>query len=144
MQRRTGTEYVRKIDFVFYHEAEIRDAVLDAREGNAPPPGGARSKNHISNPTEAKALRNLSPLRNVRVRGEYLEWPEDWLRVIDAVYAWCDGDHLIVARDRYSNEDYRQTCAKLNISGTTYYSLLNEVRQRAALCAVQFGVIKVC
>ncbi len=143
MQRRTGTEYVKKIDFVFYHEHEIRAAVRDARAGSKPQ-GGIRGKNHISNPTEAQAIRNVSPLRSVRVRGESLEWPEDWLRVVDAVYGWCTGDRLIVAHDRYHNVDYADTCAKMCISSKTYYNFLNDVRQRAALCAVQLGLIKVC
>lgn len=142
MQRRTGTEYMRKIDFVFYHEREIREAIQDAREN-----GGKRSvhrKNHISDPTAAEAIRNVTPLRSVRVHGSSLEWPEHWLRVIDAVYAWCDNDRLVVAKDRYRNEDYRCTCAKLNISEAKYYKLFKDVRRYAALCAVQLGVVKVC
>lgn len=143
MQRRTGTEYMRKIDFVFYNEREIREAVLDAREGNEK--RGAKNKNHVSDPTAAKAIRSVMPLKSVRVRGVSLAWPEHWLKVVDAVYAWCKGDRLIVAKNRYiNNEDYRRTCIKLSISRTQYYRILNEVRQRAALCAVQFGVIKVC
>ncbi len=143
MQRRTGTNYVKKIDFVFYHEHEIREAVRDARAGSKPQ-GGFRGKNHISNPTEAQAIRNVSPLKQAKVCGEYLAWPEKWLEVIDAVYLWCDDNHRSVARDRYSKKDYRQTCDRLHISDKTYYNLLNEVRQYAAVCAAQFGVIAVC
>lgn len=142
MQRRTGTEYMRKIDFVFYHEREIREAVLDARESAGKQ--GARNKNHIGDPTAARAIRNVTPLRSVRVRGMHLEWPEHWLQVVDAVYTWCTGDRLVVARDRYQGIDYADTCVKLSISTKTYYNLLNDIRQRAALCAVQLGVIKVC
>lgn len=144
MQRRTGTEYVKKIDFVFYHEHEIREAVRDARASSTPQQNGFRGKNHISNPTEAQALRNVTLLKQIKVCGRYLVYPEKWLKVIDAVYLWCDDDHRTVARDRYSGEDYRQTCAKLTIAEATYYNLLNEVRQYAALCAAQFGVIEVC
>lgn len=142
MQRRTGTEYMRKIDFVFYNERAIREAVLDAREGAGK--SAARNKNHIGDPTAAKAIRNVTPLRSVRVRGMHLEWPEHWLKVVDAVYAWCIGDRQVVAEDRYHGVDYADTCVKLSISTKTYYNILNEVRQRAALCAVQLGVIKVC
>lgn len=142
MQRRTGTEYMRKIEFVFYHEREIREAILDAREGASAQ--SVRNKNKISNPTAAKALRNITPLRSVRVCGAPLEWPEHWMQVVDAVYSWCTGDLLVVARDRYSGVDYADTCVKLSISTKTYYNLLTCVRQHAALCAVQLGVIKVC
>ena len=143
MQRRTGTEYVKKIDFVFYHEHDIREAVRDARAGSRPQEG-LRGKNHISNPTEAQAIRNVSPIRRVKVCGEYLVWPERWLEVVDAVYLWCDETHRNVARDRYSKKDYRRTCMRLCISRTQYYRMLNNVRRRAALCAVQLGVVKVC
>lgn len=142
MHRQTGTEYVRKIDFVFYHEREIREAVLDAREGAGKQ--AARNKNRIGDPTAARAIRNVTPLQSVRVRGTRLEWPEHWLQVVDAVYAWCAGDRLVVARDRYQGIDYADTCVKLSISTKTYYNLLDGVRQYAALCAVQLGVIKVC
>lgn len=144
MQRRTGTEYVKKVDFVFYHEHEIREAVRDARASSTPQQGGFRGKNHISNPTEAQALRNVTPIKQVRVCGEDLVWPENWLKVIDAVYLWCDDNHRSVARNRYSGEDYRQTCDRLHISDKTYYNLLNDVRNYAAVCAAQFGVIEVC
>jgi hypothetical protein len=133
---------MRKIDFVFYNERAIREAVLDAREGAGK--SAARNKNHIGDPTAAKAIRNVTPLRSVRVRGMHLEWPEHWLKVVDAVYAWCTGDRQVVAADRYHGVDYADTCVKLSISTKTYYNILNEVRQRAALCAVQLGVIKVC
>lgn len=142
MQRITGNGYMRKIDFVFYHEHEIRAAVLDAREGANVQSG--RGGGQVGDPTASRALKNITPLLSVRVRGDKLEWPEHWLKVVDATYAWCDGDRLIVAKDRYGGVDYSDTCAKICISAKTYYNLLRDVRQYAALCAAQLGVIKVC
>ncbi|MBR3459146.1 MAG: hypothetical protein IKH16_13495 [Selenomonadaceae bacterium] len=141
MQRKTGNGYIRKIDFVFYNEKQIREAVLDARNRPRMP---EQNGSGIGDPTASTAIRNVTPLRGVTVKGELLEWPEDWLRVVDATYAWCDNDRLIVARDRYSGVDYRLTCAKITISGKTYYNFLDDVRVYASLCAAQLGLIKVC
>ncbi len=141
MQRKRTEGYVRKIEFVFYNEKLIREAVLDAR--NRPRQLG-RNGSGIGDPTGSQAIRNVTPLRSVTVKGELLGRPEDWLRVVDATYVWCDKDRLIVARDRYNGVDYRLTCAKLSISGKTYYNFLNDVRAYASLCAAQLGLIKVC
>ena len=141
MQRTRTKGYVRKIEFVFYNEKLIREAVLNAR--NRPRQLG-RNGSGIGDPTGSQAIRNVTPLRSVTVKGELLDRPEDWLRVVDATYVWCDYDRLIVARDRYNGVDYRLTCAKLSISGKTYYNFLDDVRVYASLCAAQLGMIKVC
>ena len=142
MQRMTGNGDMRKIDFVFYHENEIRAAVLDAREGANVQSG--RGGGQVGDPTASRALKNMTPLLSVRVRGDKLDWPEHWLKVVDATYAWCDGDRMIVAHDRYHNVSYADTCAKLNITKSGYYRIVKEVRHYAELCAVQLGLIKVC
>lgn len=139
--RRTGQGYIRVIDFVFYNEKKIRLAVLAAREDV---PYAGKSGSSVGDPTASKAIRNATPLRSVMVGGEKLEWPEDWLRVIDATYAWCDNDRLIVAKDRYTGVDYRETCAKLSIGTSQYFRLIDDARNHAALCAAQLGLIKVC
>ena len=139
-QRRTGSEHIRKIEFVFYNERAIREAVAEARAGGCAPKG--RNGSGVSDPTASAAIRNVTPLKSVKVRGEQLEQPEAWLRVVDAVYAWCDQDRLAVAKDRYSGIDYRETCANLSISDTTRRAMLQDVRHFASLCAVQMGLIK--
>lgn len=141
MTQRIRTDgYVKKIEFVFYNEEKIRQAVMDAR--NLPRvPGKNGSK--VSDPTASQAIRNVTPLRRVRINGEYLEWPEAWLQVVDATYAWCDHDRLIVARDKYSNLYYRETCVKLSISQSTYSRFLADIRHYASLCAAQSGLIRI-
>ena len=137
-QRRTGSEYIRKIDFVFYNEKRIKEAVLDAR--NAPRQAG-RNGSGVGDPTASEAIRNATPIRSVRIGQSELERPEDWIRVVRVTYEWCDRDRLIVARDRYSGVDYRETCAKLCISDTTRRAMLQDVRHHASLCAAQLGLI---
>ena len=139
MQRRRTEGYVRKIEFVFYNEEKIRVAVMDAR--NLPQIPG-KNGSQIGDPTASRAIRNVTPLRRVSIHGEYLEWPEAWLEVVEATYKWCDYDRLIVAKDRYSGIDYRETCAKLSISNTTRRRLLMDIQHYASLCAAQAGLIR--
>lgn len=139
--RRTGQGYIRVIDFVFYNEKKIRLAVLAAREDV---PYAGKSGSGVGDPTASKAIRNATPLRSVMVGGEKLEWPEDWLRVIDATRAWCelDNEKQIVLNDMYEGVDYRHTCATLNISFTTLHRFRQEIRNHAALCAANLNLIR--
>ena len=136
---RKSKGYIRKLEFVFHNEKAIREAVLDARNYHEKTEKNGRG---IGDPTASQAIRNVMPLRWVKIRGEDLEWPEEWLRVIDATYAWCDRDRIIVARDRYSGVDYRATCAKLSISEPTYFNLLKDIRTHAAFCAANLQLIR--
>lgn len=136
---RTGKGYIRKLEFVFHNEKAIREAVLDARNHHEK---AGKNGSGIGDPTASQAIRNITPLRSVRIRDENLEWPEDWLRVVDATYAWCDMDRLVVAKDRYAGVDYKRTCAKLNISGPTYFNLLRDIRTHAAFCAANLQLIR--
>lgn len=138
-QRRTGSEHIRKIDFVFYNEGHIREAVAEAR--NEPKPPG-RNGSGTSDPTASEAIRNATPVASVTLGGRELERPEEWLRVVRATYEWCDIIRLAVARGRYSGVDYRETCARLCLSQATYSRYLRDVREHALLCAVQIGLVR--
>ena len=131
---------MRKIEFVFYNEEKIRAAVLNAR--NLPRVPG-KNGSQVGDPTASQAIRNITPLRRVSINEECLEWPEAWLEVVDATYAWCDYDRLIVAKDRYSGVDYWETCAKLSISHGTYFRMMVDIRHYASLCAAQAGLIRI-
>lgn len=143
--------YFRAVDFVFYHEKKIRDAVTEARIS-----GGrdgtislfpVASSNSFSDPTAARAMKNLTPLKFIKLPdGTIVKYPEKWLAVIDKTYAHCkkqNDQRYEVARRRYNNEDYRKTCRDLNISNTTRRRLLELVQIYAALQAVQAGLIRV-
>ena len=141
MQRQTGSSYVKKIDYVFYSEGAIKLAVDEIRKDNS---HYGKNGSGVSDPTAAEVIRNTTPILSVLIGDSKLERPEEWLRVINATYAWCDRDRFIVAKDRYAGIDYRQTCAKLTISTAQYFRWLYDVRHFAALCAAQMGLIKVC
>ena len=147
-QSRGSEAYMRKIDFIFYREKEIREAVYQARL-NMTVGGTLRLINStgIPDPTATQAVRNLTPLKFVTLsEGEIIEYPERWLEVIDKTYKYCSTQkdcRLEVARRRYRSEDYRKTCRELNISDTARRRLLELVKIYAALQAVQLGLIQV-
>ena len=149
-QRQSSTRdtYMRQIDFIFYREKEIREAVYQARL-DMTAGGTLRLINASStpDPTATQAIRNLTPLKFVEIGdGEIIEYPERWLEVIEKTYKYCSTQkdcRAEVARRRYRNEDYRKTCRELNISDSTRRRLLELVKIYAALQAVQLGLIQV-
>ena len=87
-RQRSSEPYFRKIDFVFYNEAKIREAVAETRADDGRPhlPQNAE----FANPTATTAVKNLMPLKKVVLNGEQtLEYPERWLTVIDRTWAWA-------------------------------------------------------
>lgn len=150
-QSNNREKYFKQIDFIFYHEKQIRDAVKesridDVRDGSISLFPIA-SANSFSDPTASRALKNLTPLKSVLLKdGVIVKFPEKWLEVIDKTYSYCKMQNdcrYEVARRRYNNEDYRKTCIDLNVSNTTRRRLLELVQIYAALQAVQAGLIKV-
>ena len=142
IQRQDSRPYIRKIDFVFYHEDEIRQAVLDAREDAMEI--SPRNGSGISDPTAYEAILNLSPIPFVLIEGVKLEHPELWLNVIDKTYAWYKrqpGLHYEIARRWYGNEFYLKTCRELNICQATISNLMKDVRWYAIAVAAHFHLI---
>lgn len=142
--------YFRQIDFIFHHEKKIRDAVIEKyleTKDSSIPLFPVANTNSFSDPTASRALRNLTPLKFVKLPdGTLIKYPEKWLAVINKTYEWCKRQNdcrYEVAKRRYNNEDYRKTCIDLSISKTTLHSLLEKVRIYAALQAVQAGLLKV-
>ena len=146
-QRNGGTNkpWIRKIDFVFYNEQEIRLAVLEARNAGRPlAEVPSRNASGVSDPTARDAISNLSPVPVVRINEQELRLPERWLTVIDKTYAWAKSqsdEHYEVARRRYHGEDYRVTCRALNIAKTTLHRIMDIVKMYASLQAAQSNLI---
>ena len=146
MQRQRNSQnkpYIRKIEFVFYNEAEIRAAVFEERNEPAFVPI-IRNASGLSDPTAREAIYNLTPLPTVKVKGTELALPERWLLVIDKTYAWAKRQSEVnyeVARRRYNGEDYRKTCRELNISQQYQSKILENIKNYAALQAAQMNLI---
>ena len=148
-QSKNREYYFKQIDFIFYREKQIKDAVYEKRNGGRDTsfPMISLFSSGTSDPTSSNALKNLTPLKFVTIKdGVLIKSPESWLAVIDKTYSWCKRQQdcrFEVAKRRYHNEDYRKICIDLHISKTTLHRLLDMVRTYAALHAVQAGLIKI-
>ena len=149
-QSKNRDYYFRQVDFIFYREKQIRDAILEKNlesKDNSISLFPVANAHTFSDPTASRALRNLTPLKFVKLRdGTMIKYPEKWIAVIDKTYNWCRRQQdcrFEVAKRRYHNEDYRKTCIDLSISKSTLHRLLESVRMYAALQAVQAGLIKI-
>ncbi len=140
-----GREYFKVIDWHFYREKAILEAVAEARSDSARPQ--YVNKNGLPDPTAYEAIRNATPLSAVRLAtGDLVKLPEKWLEVMSRTYAWAkkvgDGRYE-VARRRYKGEPYLVSCYALAISQSNYSLTLERFRNYAALQAVQAGLITV-
>lgn len=153
MQRRSRDKNVRAFEFMIRNEKKIREAVEEARASKKSRTGRTPTGHaYISDPTAGEAIRNVEELSFVEIEGGgRVEWPERWLRVIDAVRAWCEFSYLRreILRRRYDGESWTKTCAEIKISRdrylseTKYREILRSIRSYALQCAAQMQVIKV-
>lgn len=142
--RQSKKSWIRKIDFVFYNETEIRLAVLEAKLNGKPMPEISRNASNISDPTASEAIVNLSPISTVKIKGQDLNQPEKWLAVIDKTYAWAAENNNIkyqIAKLKYKGIDYRMICLGQHISIRFLYTLLEKFRGYAASQARDEGLI---
>ena len=143
-QRQNGKPYIRKIDFVFYNESEIRDLIFDERNRVSVPE--LRNGSGISDPTARDAINNLSPIPSVTIAGQELKWPERWIVVVDKTYNWAKLNNklkLKVAKMKYKGENFRKINAICHISTAYQYLLLENFRKYAAYVAKELGLLKI-
>ena len=140
--RQSKKSWIRKIDFIFFNETEIRLLVADARNNLKVPI--VRNSSQIPDPTAKEAIANLTPIKSITIKGKELNRPEDWLKVIDNTYDWAkkqDNPRYVVAKLKYMGEDYRLICAKCHISIKYQYLLIERFRMFAADEAYELGLI---
>ena len=152
MQRRSRNKHVRTVEFMFRNEIEIWEAVEKAKHRTGGNMGGASSGHaFISDPTATEAIRNAEELRFVEIRnGVRIEWPERWLRIIDAVRDWCEPNVLKreILRRRYSGESWVKTCAEIKVKDkhlteSKYHRVVAQICTFAVQCAAQMQVVKI-
>ncbi len=142
-QPRADEGYFKKIDYIFYNEAAIREAVLETKNN------AARSEitnaSSLSDPTAAEAIRKLTPVTAIVLNEKILRYPEHWLEVVENTKSWCrerGETFYIILRDRYNEIETKKTCADLNISADFYYRTLEKIRIHAALVAAYLHLIE--
>lgn len=132
--------HFKKIDFVFFNAGKIRDAIVEARCGRVEHNVNGSG---IGDPTAAQAMHRIMPIKAVVIDCKRLEWPESWMRVVDAVYNLCDERHLYVLAAKYGGENYKRVCQQLHIAQSTHSKMWSEIRRFQELCAVQEGLIRI-
>lgn len=134
--------YMRKIDYVFFNEAQIREAVIESK--NKMIYSEIKNPSAISDPTAATALRNLMPVEYVKIDAQLLRKPEEWLEVIDNTKRWCrerGETYYRILRGQYLGEKISRLCEEIGISADYFYRTLNKIRNYAALWAAWFHLV---
>lgn len=141
--RMSAKAYIRKIDFVFYNEEEIRQQIMDERNKAAAP--SMRNGSGVSDPTAKEAIYNIVPLEGIKVAGRELKWPEKWVEVIDKTYDWSKKQagklRYKIAKMKYTGKDYRKICEACHVSARFYYTLIENFRKYAANRAAKLRLI---
>lgn len=144
------------IDFVFSHEKEIRNAILEKRldPGSTGKPAGGSSRSQVSDPTANKGMRNVAPVPIVlveygaRINGiresKSIKNPETWLQVIGIVKEYYIGTPVAeFLRRRYDQgELWKETCRNMGLTNKgRYFDMKKSAIHCAELAAVERGLI---
>lgn len=128
------------LKYIFRHEREIHDAVLEAKLGtNGHTGGGSSGHCHVSDPTPASAIRRAEEIGSVTLRDKScVRWPERWLKVIELVRVWCRNDPidealfswvLTMPKLKYGGTRLRREkmCEDLHIEKSMYYDRIFQI-----------------
>lgn len=140
--RQSRDKTIRRIEFVFYNEIRIREAVREERADPTSRHSILRVGEGKSDPTMQIVLRELTPLTRVKLGNDELESPEAWLEVIDQTYSRVEGMEREVGKSRYRRKETYQTfCMRQPISKSEYYRILERFRMKAVEAAKKKKVI---
>jgi hypothetical protein len=145
------------IEFVFYHEKEIKQAVFEKREDGCLPKTGGGGSGHcrVSDPTAQNAIRKALEVPAVII--EYgaktcgrrnsitLRHPEKWLKVIQYTRDYFNGTASgALFKMRYSECLTREEIiCKIKIRKSQYHAMIANVMRFAEGAATGLGLIVV-
>lgn len=145
------------IEFVFYHEKEIKQAVFEKREDGCLPKTGGGGSGHcrVSDPTAQNAIRKALEVPAVII--EYgaktcgrrnsitLRHPEKWLKVIQYTRDYFNGTASgALFKMRYSECLTREEIiCKIKIRKSQYHAMIANVLRFAEGAATGLGLIVV-
>lgn len=143
------------IEFVFYHEQDIKRAVFEKREDGCLPKTGGGGSGHcrVSDPTAQNAIRKALEVPAVMI--EYgaktcgrrnsitLRHPEKWLKVVQYTREYFNGTASgALFKMRYAECLTREeACEKLKISVKQYHVMTSNIIKFAEGAAFTSGVI---
>ncbi len=133
----------QKIEMMFRRQAQIEQAVYEAKNDSRGHTGGGNSGHAlVSDPTASAALHQVDEVREVTLPDGYnVRWPERWLRVIDATYKKYPASKRAL-RLRCSGFTYADACEELHIGKSTYYAMLNDADSFAFAAACQLQLVR--
>ena len=145
------------IEFVFYHEKEIKQAVFEKREDGCLPKTGGSGSGHcrVSDPTAQNAIRKALEVPAVMI--EYgaktcgrrnsitLRHPEKWLKVVQYTREYFNGTASgALFKMRYAECLTRQEiCENLKINKPRYFTMLGGVIKFAEGAAMGLGLLNI-
>lgn len=145
------------IEFVFYHEQDIKRAVFEKREDGCLPKTGGGGSGHcrVSDPTAQNAIRKALEVPAVII--EYgaktcgrrnsitLRHPEKWLKVIQYTRDYFNGTASgALFKMRYSECLTREEIiCKIKIRKSQYHAMIANVMRFAEGAATGLGLIVV-
>ena len=143
------------IEFCFYNEQRIKQAVFEKRmDGCAPKTGGGNSGHcRISDTTANKAINNVMPIGVVLVecgiaingkRDSFaLRNPEQWLKVVQWTRdQYADTQRGEIIKARYVDNERRYiTAQRLGISPQLYSVMLTDILTFAEGLAIGMGIL---
>ena len=145
------------IEFVFYHEQDIKRAVFEKREDGCLPKTGGGGSGHCctSDKTAQQAIRSVMGVGSVVV--EYgaatcgkrnsvtVRHPEKWLKVIQYTRDYFNGTASgALFKMRYAECLTRQEiCENLKINKPRYFAMLGSVIKFAEGTAVGLGLLNI-
>lgn len=145
------------IEFVFYHEQDIKRAVFEKREDGCLPKTGGGGSGHcrVSDPTAQNAIRKALEVPAVMI--EYgaktcgrrnsitLRHPEKWLKVVQYTREYFTGTASgALFKMRYSECLTREEIiCKIKIRKSQYHAMIANVMRFAEGAATGLGLIVV-
>ena len=134
----------QKIEMMFRRQAQIEQAVYEAKnDSHGHTGGGASGHAFVSDPTAAAAMHMVDEIRTVTLDdGFVVKWPERWLSVIYTTYSRCAGSAEAL-KFRCSGRGYVEACNELHVGKSTYFSMLNDADNFALAAACQLDIVKV-
>lgn len=143
------------IEFVLYHEKDIKRAVFEKREDGCTPKTGGGGSGHcrVSDITAQKAIQNILDVPAVVI--EYgasvagkrntltLRNPEKWLKVISGVRQILTGRAAgTLLKLRYTdNKTQSEVCSAMHINKARYFTLKADVLLAAEAYATGLGLL---
>lgn len=147
-------QYIENVKLRFKWRRLISAAVKDARAEMFAKKerGEGRAQNKKTDPTGEAAVKNISGIKSVRIlprkngKAVYVQDPEKWLAVIDAVYAEYETKSPFVAQamhmlyDKHINADV--VAGLMGVSRQAFYQRQQRFLIDAAFLAMHEGLLK--